>query len=144
LIDPFIQDIDKEINQNGNKISTYPQNRQDNDSDECLRLNPDDEVNRCIAVVDQATARNRPKNTNESCRPKILEFKAYCRYKYPGDGCTTVALERVHKFMCYQAHRKKKKWFRVEERLMDHDGSKAKKVRSIYYVRGILDGTRLR
>jgi hypothetical protein len=66
-------------------------------------------VSRNIAVVDKATAVLMPKNTNDSCSPKILHFKAFCRLKYPGKGSTTITLENAHKFMLYQAHREKKK-----------------------------------
>jgi hypothetical protein len=97
------------------------------DSIECLRLTVDPEVNRNIAMVDKATAVLRPKNTNDSYRPKILEFKAFCRLKYHGEGSTTITLEKAHKFMVYQAHREKKKRLKGEERSMGHDGSKANK-----------------
>jgi hypothetical protein len=76
--------------------------RQD-DSTECLRATTDDEINHNMDVVDKATA--KLKNTNDQYRPKILEFKAFCRLKYAGEGETIVTLEKVHKFLFYQAHR---------------------------------------
>jgi hypothetical protein len=97
------------------------------DSIEFLRLTADPEVNRNIAVVDKATSVIRPKNTNDSYRPKILEFKAFCKLKYPGEGSTTITLENAHKFMFYQAHSEKKKRLKGGERSIDHDGSKANK-----------------
>jgi hypothetical protein len=125
------------------------------DSIEYLQLNADPEVNRNIAVVDKSTSFLRPKNTNDSYRPNILEFNAFCRLKYPGEGSTPITLEKAHKFMFYQAHREKKKCLKGEERSMDHDGSNANKgtfhilrlwnvpyitvvERSIYYGCGLL------
>jgi hypothetical protein len=55
--------------------------RQD-DSTECLRATEDDKINHNMDVGDKATAKLRPKNTNDQYRPKILEFKAFCRFKY--------------------------------------------------------------
>jgi hypothetical protein len=37
-------------------------------------------------VVDKATSKLRPKNTNDQYIPNILEFKAFCRLKYVGEG----------------------------------------------------------
>jgi hypothetical protein len=108
------------------RAATIRKNRKD-DTTECLRQTADDEVNRNIAVVDKATALLRPENTNNSYRPRILEFKAFCRVKYPGEGSTTLTLEKAHKFMFYQAHREKRAREKGEVRLIDHDGSKAKK-----------------
>jgi hypothetical protein len=64
-------------------------------------MTADPEANRKIALVDQSTAVLGPKNTNDSYRPKILEFKAFCRLKYPGEGSATITLEKAHKFMFY-------------------------------------------
>jgi hypothetical protein len=107
--------------------------RQD-DSTECLMATADDEINHNIDVVDKATAKLRPKNTNDQYRPKILEFKASCRLrlKYAGEGETIVTLEKVHKFLFYQAHRQKIKRIKGQERMIDHDGSKAEKGMSLY------------
>jgi hypothetical protein len=130
------------------------------DYNECLRLTADPEVNRNIALVDKATAVIRPKNTYDSYRPKILEFQALCRLKYPGEGSTTITLEKSHKFMFYQERCEKKKCLKGEERSMGHDGSKANKgtfhilrlwnvpyimfvERSIYYGCGTFDKLRL-
>jgi hypothetical protein len=60
-------------------------------------------------VVDKAIAKLRPKNTNDQYRPKIFECKAFCRLKYAGEGETILTLEKVHKFVFYQARRKKRK-----------------------------------
>jgi hypothetical protein len=83
-------------------------------------------------VVNKATAKLRPKNTNDQYRPKILEFKAFCRLKYAGEGETIVTLEKVHKFLFYQAHRQKIKRIKGQERMIDHDGSKAEKGMFLY------------
>jgi hypothetical protein len=69
--------------------------RQD-DSTEFLRATADDKTNHNMDVVDNATAKLRPKNTNDQYRPKILEFKAFCRLKYAGEGETILTLEEVH------------------------------------------------
>jgi hypothetical protein len=105
--------------------------RQD-DSTECHRATADDEINHNKYFVDKATAKMRPKNTNDQYRPKILEFKAFCRLKYAGEGETIVTLEKVHKFLFYQAHRQKRKRIKVPERMIDHDGSKAEKGMFLY------------
>jgi hypothetical protein len=106
------------------------------DSTECLRAKADDEINHNIYVVDKATAKLReklrPKNTNDQYRPKILEFKAFCRLKYAGEGETIVTIEKVHKFLFYQAHKQKIKGMKGQERMIDHDGSKAKKGMLLY------------
>jgi hypothetical protein len=60
-------------------------------------------------------------NTNDSYIPNILEFKAYYGAKYPGEGCTKITLEKVHKFMVYQIQSKKKKPWKGVGRLMDSD-----------------------
>jgi hypothetical protein len=60
-------------------------------------------------LVDKVTTFIRPKNINDSYRPTILEFKAFCRLKYPGEGSTTITLENAHKFIFYQSHSEKKK-----------------------------------
>jgi hypothetical protein len=70
------------------------------DSIECLRLTADPEVNRNTALVDKATAVLRPKNTNASYRPNILEFKAFCRLKYPGEGSTLQSLLKRQTSSC--------------------------------------------
>jgi hypothetical protein len=79
-------------------------------------------------VVDKATAKLRPKNTNDQYRPKILEFKAFCRLKYAGEVEPRLTLEKAHRFLFYQAHRQKRKRMKGEEKMIDHDGSKAEKV----------------
>jgi beta-lactamase regulating signal transducer with metallopeptidase domain len=38
-----------------------------------------------------------------------------------------VTLEKVHKFLFYQAHRQKRKRMKGQERMIDHDRSKAEK-----------------
>jgi hypothetical protein len=102
------------------------------DSTECLRATADDEINHNMDVVDKATSKLRPKNTNDKYRPRILEFKAFCRLKYAGEGETKVTLDKVHSFLFYQAHRQKRKRMKVQERMIDHDGSKAKKGIFVY------------
>jgi hypothetical protein len=82
--------------------------RQD-DSTECIRATADDEIDLNMGVVDKATTNLRPKNTNDQYRPKILEFKAFCRLKDAGEGETILTLEKVHKFLFYQAHRQNRK-----------------------------------
>jgi hypothetical protein len=94
--------------------------RQD-DSTECIRATADEEINHNMDVVNKATAKLRPKNTNGQYRPTILEFKAFCRLKYAGEGETILTLEKVHKFLFYQAKRKKRKRMKGEERMIDHD-----------------------
>jgi hypothetical protein len=100
--------------------------RQDN-STECLRANAYDEINLNMDVVDKATVKLRPKNTNDQYRPTILEFKAFCRFKYAGEGETILTLEEVHKFLFYQAHMQRRKRMKGEERSIDHDGSNDEK-----------------
>jgi hypothetical protein len=102
------------------------------DSTECLRDKADDEINHNIDVVDKATAKLRPKNTNDQYRPTIIEFKAFCMLKYAGEGEKILTLEKVHKFLFYQAHMQKIKRMKGEERLIDHDGSKAEKGMFLY------------
>jgi hypothetical protein len=85
-----------------------------------------------INLSTKATTKLRPKNTNDQYRPKILEFKAFCRLKYAGEGETIVTLEKVHKFLFYQAYRQKRKRMKGQERMIDHDGSKAKKGMFLY------------
>jgi hypothetical protein len=82
--------------------------RQD-DSTECLRATADDKIKHNMDVVDKATTKLRPKNTNDQYRPNILEFKAFCRLKYSGEGEKILTLEKVHKFLFYQADRQKRK-----------------------------------
>jgi hypothetical protein len=72
--------------------------------------------------VDKATAKLRPKSTNDQYRPKILEFKAFCRLKYAGEGETILKLDKVQTCLFYQAHRHKRKRMKGEERMIDHDG----------------------
>jgi hypothetical protein len=107
--------------------------RQD-DSNECIRATADDEIKLNMDVVDKATEKVRPKNTNDQYRPKILEFKAFCRFKYAGEGETILTLEKVHNFLFYQAHRQKRKRMKDEEILIDHDGSKAEKSTFLYHI----------
>jgi hypothetical protein len=83
-------------------------------------------------VVDKATAKLIPKHTHDQYRPKIIEFKAFCRLKYAGEGDKILTLEKVHTFLFYKAQRKKKKQMKGEERLIDHDGSKAEKGMFLY------------
>jgi hypothetical protein len=97
------------------------------DSTQYLRATADEKINHNMDVVDKATAKLRPKNTNDQYRPKILGFKAFCRLKYAGEGETILTLEKVHKFIFYQAHRQKIKRVKGEERMIDHYGSNAEK-----------------
>jgi hypothetical protein len=71
-----------------------------------------------VAFFDMSSAKLRPKNTNDQCRPKILEFKVFCHLKYAGEEDTTVMLEKVHKFLFCQAYRQKRKIMKGEERLI--------------------------
>jgi hypothetical protein len=105
--------------------------RQD-DSTECLRATADGEINHNMDDVDKATAKLRPKNTNDQYRPKIFECKAFCRLEYDGEGETMFTLEKVHKFLFYQAHRQKRKRKKGEEIMIGHDGSKAEKGMFLY------------
>jgi hypothetical protein len=56
------------------------------DSTDFITATSDDEINHNMDVVNKATAKLRPKNTNDQYRPKILEFKAFRRLKYAGEG----------------------------------------------------------
>jgi hypothetical protein len=102
------------------------------DSTGCSRATAGDEINHNMDAVDKVTAKLRPKNTNDQYRPKILEFKAFCRLKYAREGETRVTLEKVQKCLFYQAHRQKRKQMKGQERMIDHDGSKAEKGMFIY------------
>jgi hypothetical protein len=97
------------------------------DSSERLRATADDEISLNLDVVHKATAKLRPKNTNDQYRHNILEYRAFCRLKYAGAGETLLTLHKMHMFLFYQAHRQTRKLLKGEERLVDHHGSKAEK-----------------
>jgi hypothetical protein len=67
-------------------------------------------------VVEKATDLLITKNTNDQYIPNILEFKAFCRLKYAGEGDTILTLEKLHKFLFYQAHRQKRKEMKGQDR----------------------------
>jgi hypothetical protein len=65
--------------------------RQD-DSMKCRRVTDDDDLNQNMDVVDKATVKLRPKNSNDKYRPTILEFKSFWSLRYAGEGYMTVTL----------------------------------------------------
>jgi hypothetical protein len=59
-----------------------------------------------IRLIDKQKAFYRPSNINNQYRPKIMEYKTFCRVIYTNEEFNTIlALDKTYKFLFNQAHR---------------------------------------
>jgi hypothetical protein len=59
-----------------------------------------------IRLIDKQTAVYCPVNTNNQHRPKIMEYKDFCRGIYPTEEFNNIlSLDNTYKFLFYQSHR---------------------------------------